>query len=116
MSRVSPVRTCVGCREHAAKSDLLRVVAEGDGATRAVVPDAAGRRAGRGAHLHPTLACLELAERRRAIPRALRIEGPVDCSAVRTWLEAHSDIPAARAEAPEQLQVPPGDVESARQG
>lgn len=115
MSRVSPVRTCVGCREHAAKSDLLRVVAEGDGATRAVVPDAAGRRAGRGAHLHPTLACLELAERRRAISRALLIEGPVDCSAVRTWLGAQSEVPAAPA-ASEQLQVPPGDMESARQG
>src|SRR5262245_61109347 len=97
MNRVSPVRTCVGCRERAAKSDLLRIVAEGDGETRAVVPDEAGRKAGRGAHVHPTLACLTLAERRRAFQRALRLDGTPDATAVRRWVEAHaSATPAAR--------------------
>jgi predicted RNA-binding protein YlxR (DUF448 family) len=41
----------------------------------AVVPDPRGTAPGRGAHLHPTTACLELAERRRAFRRALRYEG-----------------------------------------
>lgn len=41
----------------------------------AVVPDPRGTAPGRGAHLHPTIACLELAERRRAFRRALRYEG-----------------------------------------
>ena len=41
----------------------------------AVVPDPRGTAPGRGAHLHPTIACFELAERRRAFPRALRYEG-----------------------------------------
>lgn len=37
-----------------------------------VVPDPAGAAPGRGAHLHPTPECFELAERRRAFARALR--------------------------------------------
>lgn len=68
-----PVRTCVGCRERAAKSELLRVVAGTDSRGRpAAVPDPEGTAAGRGAHLHPTTACYDSAVRRRAFPRALR--------------------------------------------
>jgi uncharacterized protein len=89
MSRATPVRTCVGCRERAAKSDLLRVVADDGGSTRSVVPDEAGRKAGRGAHVHPTPECLELAVRRRSFPRALRLEGPLDTNALRAWVETH---------------------------
>ena len=74
-----PVRTCVGCRERAARADLLRVVAvEGR-----LVPDLARRLPGRGASVHPDLRCLDLAERRRAFVRALRLPGPLDAGAVR---------------------------------
>jgi hypothetical protein len=41
----------------------------------AVVPDPAATRPGRGAHLHPTTACYDLAVRRRAFARALRRPG-----------------------------------------
>ena len=68
------VRTCVGCRQRAAKSDLLRVVAADRGVGLEVVPDPAGRAPGRGAHLHPVPECLDLALRRRAFPRALRVQ------------------------------------------
>jgi predicted RNA-binding protein YlxR (DUF448 family) len=78
-----PVRTCVGCRTRAPAPELLRVVAR-DGA---VVPDKGCRQPGRGAHLHPTVDCLELAERRRAFPRALRVEGALDLSLLRAELE-----------------------------
>lgn len=75
---------CVGCRGRAAKSDLLRlVVVEG-----AVVLDFRGRLPGRGASLHPDLGCLELAERRRAFPRAFRLTGPLDIRMLRERLEA----------------------------
>ena len=68
-----PVRTCVGCRERAAKSELLRVVAGTDSHGQpAVVPDPEGTAAGRGAHLHPTGACYDSAVRRRSFTRALR--------------------------------------------
>jgi predicted RNA-binding protein YlxR (DUF448 family) len=79
------VRTCVGCRERAAKTALVRVVAGPDG--RSAVPDPQGRTPGRGASLHPDLNCLDLAERRRAFARALRLTGPVDSGAVRRHLE-----------------------------
>ncbi|MCO5987618.1 YlxR family protein [Actinoallomurus spadix] len=82
--RAAPQRTCVGCRVCTAKSDLLRlVVIEGF-----IVPDPHGRLPGRGASLHPDLACLELAERRRAFSRAFRLSGPLDASALRRRLEA----------------------------
>ncbi|NVI86280.1 YlxR family protein [Actinomadura sp. BRA 177] len=84
--RTAPVRTCVGCRVRTAKSDLLRlVVVEG-----VIVPDPRGRLPGRGAHLHPDPACLELAERRRAFPRAFRLPGPLDASALRERLAARA--------------------------
>ena len=51
------------------------MVAGDRGAGLEVVPDPAGRSSGRGAHLHPTTGCLELAVRRRAFPRALRLQG-----------------------------------------
>lgn len=39
----------------------------------AVVPDPDGTAPGRGAHLHPTTGCYDLAVRRKAFSRALRI-------------------------------------------
>jgi predicted RNA-binding protein YlxR (DUF448 family) len=75
---------CVGCRERAAKTDLLRlVVIEGS-----VVPDPHGRLPGRGASLHPDPGCLELAERRRAFPKAFRLAGPLDLTRLREHLES----------------------------
>ncbi|WP_084622877.1 MULTISPECIES: YlxR family protein [Nocardioides] len=69
-----PIRTCVGCRARAAKSELLRVVVGSDAQGQpAVCPDPRGAAPGRGAHLHPTRACYDLAVRRRAFSRALRL-------------------------------------------
>src|SRR5487761_357177 len=70
----NPVRTCVGCKARAAKSSLLRLVMAGDG----IVPDPQARQPGRGAYLHPSLACFELAQRRRVFSRALRVQGSPD--------------------------------------
>jgi predicted RNA-binding protein YlxR (DUF448 family) len=86
-SAPSPVRMCVGCRTRAPQSDVVRVVArlrEVDGSPEwfaSLDPDR--RLPGRGAYLHRSLTCLELAERRRALPRALRLGGGLDVSAVR---------------------------------
>ncbi|MER6442850.1 MULTISPECIES: YlxR family protein [unclassified Streptomyces] len=82
-ARACPERTCVGCRERAARTDLLRVVAiEGE-----CVPDHRGTLPGRGAYVHPALVCLDLAVRRRAFPRALRAPGALDTAALRLRVE-----------------------------
>jgi predicted RNA-binding protein YlxR (DUF448 family) len=65
-----------------------------------VVPDPDGSAPGRGAHLHPTLACFELAERKRAFTRALRHDvaesgGPLDLAGLKEHL-THSDPAAPR--------------------
>jgi predicted RNA-binding protein YlxR (DUF448 family) len=75
----------VGCRSRAAKLDLLRVVARSDGT---IAVDRRGRLPGRGAHVHPDLDCVELAERRRAFQRALRVAGVLDLSPLRAFLTA----------------------------
>jgi len=72
------VRTCLGCRQRASASELLRVVLV-DGR---LMPDPGKRLPGRGASIHPTIACLEAASRRKAWGRALRAAVPVDVSDV----------------------------------
>ncbi|WP_329137185.1 YlxR family protein [Streptomyces sp. NBC_01476] len=78
-----PERTCIGCRQRAAKTDLLRVAVSGG----VCVPDLRGTLPGRGAYLHPGLACLDLAVRRRAFARSFR--GPVtpDTAELRRYVE-----------------------------
>lgn len=70
-----PVRTCIGCRQRAAKRELVRVTAVIRHGQSVVEPDADGAAPGRGAHLHPTIECYDLAVRRKAFARALRLEG-----------------------------------------
>ena len=77
-----PERTCVGCRVRERSTALLRVVAV-DGV---VIPDPRHRLPGRGAWLHPDPGCLDMAERRRAFGRALRLTEQLDTSKVRRLL------------------------------
>ncbi|MBB5116641.1 DNA-binding protein [Streptomyces eurocidicus] len=73
----------MGCRERAAKGDLLRIVKiEGE-----CVPDPRGTLPGRGASVHPTLVCLDLAVRRRAFPRAFKSPGPLGTTELRQYIE-----------------------------
>ncbi|WP_371151883.1 YlxR family protein [Buchananella felis] len=65
-----PVRTCVGCRKRGERNQLVRVV-QLDGR---VVLDEYASLPGRGAWLHHETGCLEKALKRRAFPRALRVE------------------------------------------
>ncbi|WP_437582263.1 YlxR family protein [Paramicrobacterium sp. CJ85] len=66
---MEPVRTCIGCRLRAERSALLRVVARNS----ELVADEAAVLPGRGAWLHPTFACFDRAQKRRAFGRALRV-------------------------------------------
>ena len=79
---MEPVRTCLGCRQRAPRSSLVRVVAR-DGV---VVVDASSRLSGRGAWVHGTHDCIETATVRRAWARALRVPGPLDAESVMTFI------------------------------
>lgn len=83
---MEPVRTCLGCRQRAPRSSLVRVVAR-DG--RAVV-DAAARLPGRGAWVHPSFGCIENAVKRKAFGRALRTTVS-DTSPLTEWAETTMD-------------------------
>jgi len=94
----APIRTCVGCRSRAAAAELLRVVVApgsasppGDpsGVGPPILPDPRRRMAGRGAWVHPDQRCVELAVRRRAFARALRVSGPVDPAPVSAYVQQH---------------------------
>ena len=71
------------------------MIGTGDDGQPAVVPDPAGTAPGRGAHLHPTTECYDLAVRRRAFARALRFtQGAghgLPSTPVGNHLTAHTD-------------------------
>ncbi len=76
------MRTCVGCRVRAAKSELLRVGVVDE----ALVPDPRGQLPGRGASIHPDEQCIDLADRRAAFARALRNPKLRNSSALRGYV------------------------------
>ncbi|MFF7362549.1 YlxR family protein [Streptomyces sp. NBC_01335] len=82
-ARACPERTCVGCRERAAKTELLRIVVD----EGACAPDPRGTLPGRGAYVHPASVCLDLAVRRRAFLRAFKAKGPFDTTALQRFVE-----------------------------
>jgi predicted RNA-binding protein YlxR (DUF448 family) len=78
---MEPVRTCVGCRQRAKQQELLRLIAKGE----SLVIDRVGF--GRGAWLHQSKNCLELAISRFAFSRALRTKKQFDTAAVAAHIE-----------------------------
>lgn len=64
-----PQRTCVGCRETEAKSNLMRLVRTAEG----VQVDPSGRLAGRGAYVHDRESCWQSALQ-GPLARALRTQ------------------------------------------
>ena len=53
-----------------------------------VTPDPDGTAPGRGAHLHPTAGCYDLAVRRKAFSRSLRVEGGLSSAPVGDYLDS----------------------------
>ena len=89
-----PVRTCIGCRKRTTKRELLRVTAGTDThGANAVVPDPDGTAPGRGAHLHPTTECFDLAVRRKAFTRALRARTGLSTALVQELLDSQAVQP-----------------------
>jgi predicted RNA-binding protein YlxR (DUF448 family) len=66
-----PVRTCVGCRQRANRTDLLRIVAD----SNQLEIDFLAVKPSRGAWIHANSGCIEKANERGAFARALRLRG-----------------------------------------
>lgn len=64
-----PQRTCVGCRQTQGKRDMTRVVRTSEGR---VEIDPTGKRAGRGAYVHGTRECWQLALQNHRLELALK--------------------------------------------
>ena len=79
---------------------MLRLVAGGDDGARVVVLDRRKTMPGRGIWLHPDEHCYEIARRRSAFARALRITGPVGLDL----------LPALRAVLQDAAPTPGSDV------
>ena len=82
----APLRTCVGCRERAERSRLVRLAVEEN---RVIV--SGETTGGRGAWLHAREECLRAALERRALGRALRRPGvEIDEAALRAGLTGNA--------------------------
>lgn len=68
-----PERRCVGCGEHFPKPSLARIVRKPDGE---IVLDRAGKVAGRGVYLCPSVTCLGKARKARRCETALECPIP----------------------------------------
>ena len=80
---MAPIRTCVGCRLTDEQSRLVRVVLEPSGRVKV---DRHRSRAGRGAYVHESRACVEKAVQNQGLSRSFRRKTqPVDVE--RLWIE-----------------------------
>ena len=76
-----PVRTCVGCRQRAEQTELLRVVH----LNNELLVSREG--SGRGAWLHSNGSCLDLAVTRKAFGRALKPDKQYDTAKLVAHIE-----------------------------
>ncbi|EEI16868.1 YlxR family protein [Corynebacterium lipophiloflavum] len=90
--RTVPIRTCIATRDARPRTELLRVVADPNGSGR-ILADPSATLPGRGAWITPTLEAFELAERRKAFARALRVTTPVDLGHVSAYLADRANDP-----------------------
>jgi len=67
--RKLPQRTCIACRSTSGKREFVRVVRTPEGA---VEIDLTGKKAGRGAYLHPAYVCWEQALKKGRLEQALK--------------------------------------------
>jgi len=101
-TRKPPLRSCVGCGEPSGKRDLIRVVRTPEG----VILDPTGKRNGRGAYVHPDVACLSKAIAGR-LARSLGVElSARDIAALQDCFGTVLATPPARKPMIHRAQVP----------
>ena len=72
VTKSAPIRTCVGCGVKRIQSEMLRIASRDGGTARA---DESERNVGRGAYLCRSKKCAEVAWKRRAVERSLKLKG-----------------------------------------
>jgi uncharacterized protein len=81
-----PTRSCVGCREQAERSALLRLVLVSDpggtGQAPGLLPDVRKREPGRGVSVHPKFRCLQSAVASGAFKRAFKTQLEVSATEI----------------------------------
>lgn len=82
-----PMRLCVGCRRTVPKDELSRLAIVDE--PPYVVPDPRGRLGGRGASVHPSRACVELAVKKGGLARAAKHAVPADAASLCAAIAAH---------------------------
>lgn len=81
------IRTCIALKNRYPDSQLLRIVARTDSHGQVtIVPDPKRRLPGRGAWITPDVDAWELAQRRQAFGRALKVSAKADASSVKHYL------------------------------
>jgi uncharacterized protein len=65
-----PLRKCVGCQEMKPKRSLIRVVLTPTGE---IELDPTGRKAGRGAYVCRSVQCFQVAKKKKALDRSLKV-------------------------------------------
>jgi predicted RNA-binding protein YlxR (DUF448 family) len=70
-----PQRTCIACRSTEAKRGLVRIVRTPEGR---VELDPTGKKNGRGAYVHESRECWDVALRRDRLGHALKVAVPAD--------------------------------------
>ena len=80
-----PQRTCISCRQALGKRQLVRVVRAADGQVRV---DVTGKQPGRGAYVHATTRCWQLALAGGRLAHALKVPsiGDADRAALCTYM------------------------------
>lgn len=69
--RKVPLRKCVGCGEQKPKNELIRIVKNKE---NELFVDFTGKANGRGAYICADIKCLQTAQKRKALNRALECE------------------------------------------
>lgn len=81
-------RTCVGCREVAARESLVRFAIGVENELATIVPDVAHKLGGRGASVHATQKCIEAAVKRGGFAKAASARVETDPRELCAMLEA----------------------------
>ena len=74
-TRRVPLRMCTGCGEMKTKKELVRVVRSKEGE---ISLDLTGKKAGRGAYLCPSAACLARARKAKRLERTFEVPIPAE--------------------------------------